>query len=90
MIGEVRMTQNTNVTMDEKGPVVADGKRAVVTVERMKVKKRSNFETLIKFGTDASKLIPLLSRSSTALRALDTYSLLRFSNPTSTANDNPT
>ncbi|KAJ4421368.1 hypothetical protein N0V85_000241 [Neurospora sp. IMI 360204] len=42
--------------MDERGPVVADGKRAVVTVERMKVKKRSKFGTLIKFGTDASGL----------------------------------
>ncbi|KAK3492516.1 uncharacterized protein B0T23DRAFT_317285 [Neurospora hispaniola] len=57
---EVRegMSQNMDTTMNERGAAVAasDGKRVVVMVERIKVKKRSNFETLIKFGTDASGL----------------------------------
>ncbi|KAK3503674.1 hypothetical protein B0T13DRAFT_444989 [Neurospora crassa] len=52
------MSQNLDTTMNERGAAAAaaDGKRVVVMVERIKVKKRSNFETLIKFGTDASGL----------------------------------
>ncbi|EAA28424.2 hypothetical protein GE21DRAFT_9259 [Neurospora crassa] len=52
------MSQNMDTTMNERGAAAAaaGGKRVVVMVERIKVKKRSNFETLIKFGTDASGL----------------------------------
>lgn len=60
------MTQaDINATMKEKGQAaaMADGKGAAVMVERVAVmKKRSNFETLVKFGTDACEFIlsPLL------------------------------
>ncbi|KAK3950505.1 peroxisomal biogenesis factor 11-domain-containing protein [Pseudoneurospora amorphoporcata] len=53
---EDRMTLNTHGTMGERGPTTGNGKRASAMGERMKVKKRSNFETLIKFGTDVSGL----------------------------------
>lgn len=60
MIG---MSQNTDTTMDERGAAAAaaDSKRVVVMGERIKVKKRSNFETFIKFGTDACEFDALPS-----------------------------
>lgn len=54
------MTQKTNVTIEDRRAAAADRERtgSVVMGERMKVKKRSTFETLIKFGTDACEYFP--------------------------------
>lgn len=82
-----------DTTMNERGvaAAAADGKRVVVMVERIKVKKRSNFETLIKFGTDACEFdaLPSVSFSRTSLRALKTLCCASPTQHSSTACHSP-